>query len=263
MSNFFGLTCGIRQGGVLSPYLFAVYIDDVVRKVIDSKFACFVKGVCISILLYADDILLIAPSVTYLQRLLLVCEEELTWLEMSLNVKKSSCIRIGPRFNAKCCNIVNTEGHELSWANEVRYLGIFIEAASSFKCSLDNAKRLFYRSFNSIFGRVGRVASSDVIIQLFKSKCLPVLYYGLEACPLRKSQFKSLDFAINSSFRKIFDTKSQDVVDACRDMFNCLTAESTIANRRCKFLEKLCVSKNDLCSVFVASAKKDLFVCMI
>jgi len=58
-----------------------------------------------------------------------------------------------------------------------RYFMVFIEAASSFKCSLDNTKRSFYRSFNSIFGRVGRVASNEAIIQLLKSKCLSVLYY--------------------------------------------------------------------------------------
>ena len=82
---------------------------------------------------------------------------------MSLNVKKSCCIRIGARYSAKCCNIVNTESQELSWTTEVRYLGVFIEAVSSFKCSLHNAKRSFYRSFNSIFGRVGKWASNEVI----------------------------------------------------------------------------------------------------
>ena len=91
------------------------------------------------------------------------------WLEMS-NVKKSSCIRIGARYSAKCCNIVrpNTKGQQLSWATELRYLGVFTEAASSFKCSLDNAKRSFCRPLNSIFGRVVRVASNEVTIQLLK-----------------------------------------------------------------------------------------------
>jgi len=128
---------------------------------------------------------------------------------MSLNVKKSCCIRIGVRYSAKCFNIVNTEGQELSWTTEVRYIRVFIEATSSFKCSLDNAKRSSYRSFNSIFGRVGRLASNEVILQLLKSKCLPVLYYSMEACPLRKSQVKSLDFAVDGALRKIFDTKLQ------------------------------------------------------
>jgi len=52
-----------------------------------------------------------------------------------------------------------------------------------------------------IFGKVGRLASEDVTIQLIRTKCLPVLYYGLEACPVTKAQTKSLDYAC---FRKIF-----------------------------------------------------------
>jgi len=63
-----------------------------------------------NILIYADDILLIAPSVTSLQQLLNICEQELELMDISPNVKKSTCIRIGPRFNANCCNIVTRDG---------------------------------------------------------------------------------------------------------------------------------------------------------
>ena len=69
LSRFIGLGCGIRQCGVLSSYFFALYIDNVVKKVNDSKLGCYMKWVCTSILLYADDILLVAPSVTSLQQL--------------------------------------------------------------------------------------------------------------------------------------------------------------------------------------------------
>ena len=98
----FDLSCGVRQGGVLSPHLFAMYIDSVVKKVSDVKMDAIRGSLCMSILLYADDILLVAPSVTALQQLLLLCEQELMWLDMSLNVKKSVCIRIGAdlRLNA-------------------------------------------------------------------------------------------------------------------------------------------------------------------
>jgi len=96
---------------------------------------------------------------------------------MSLNAKKSTCIRIGPRFNANCCNVVTRGGRELAWTNVVRYLGIFTESALCFKCSLDNGKHSLYRTFNGIFGRVGRIASNEVTVQLVKSKCFPVLFY--------------------------------------------------------------------------------------
>ena len=48
-------------------------------------------------------------------------------------------------------------------------------------------------------------------------KCLPVLLFSLESCPLSKSQIKSLDFAINSAVSKIFNTKSQDITDNWED----------------------------------------------
>jgi len=40
---------------------------------------------------------------------------------------------------------------------------------------------------------------------------LPALYYGLEACPVNKSQIRSLEYVLNNTFRKIFAAKSFDV----------------------------------------------------
>ena len=50
----------------------------------------------IFVIVYADDILLLAPSVTKLQKLFRECEVELKLLDMAINSKKTCCIRIGP-----------------------------------------------------------------------------------------------------------------------------------------------------------------------
>ena len=119
-----------------------------------------------------DDILIIAPSVCELQRLLSICEVELEWLDMSINVKKSCCIRIGQRCDAVCAAITTSNGSSLPWVNELRYLGIYIVQSRKFKCSLNFAKRSCYRSLNAIFGRVGRVASEEVTLELVtKNAC--------------------------------------------------------------------------------------------
>jgi len=47
------------------------------------------------IILYADDILLLAPSLTELANLFRICERELHLLDMAINFKKPDCIRIG------------------------------------------------------------------------------------------------------------------------------------------------------------------------
>ena len=110
--------------------------------------------------------MLLAPSVTELERLLHICEKELEWLDMSINFKKSCCLRIGSRHDVKCANIVSLSGRVISWVSELRYLGIYIVSSRRVKISLHNAKRSFYRAANSIFGKVGRVASEEVVIEL-------------------------------------------------------------------------------------------------
>ena len=54
-----------------------------------------------------DDILLLAPMVTALEKLLHACERELIWLDMLINCKKSFCLRVGQRCDDVCANVVN------------------------------------------------------------------------------------------------------------------------------------------------------------
>ena len=113
----------------------------------------------------------------------------------------------------------------------------------------------------SLLGKlVESLQMHEVIVQLIKTKCFPVVYYGLEACPLRRpqSQFGSLNFVINSTFRNVFDTRSQDVVDVCLEMFNCVSAKQTVAMRNTKFSKRVSNSTNMLCQTFAAEAAKEL-----
>ena len=97
----------------------------------------------------------------------------------------------------------------------IRYLGIFIVQSRTFKCSIDEAKRSFYRAANVIFGKIGRFASEEVVtLHLLKTKCIPVLLYRLEAFPLNKSQISSIDFVINRFFMKLF-INNIEIVKCC------------------------------------------------
>jgi len=147
----------------------------------------------------ANDILLLAPRVTLLDRLFTVCEVGLTFHDVAVNSKKSCWLRVGARCDRPCNNLCTPAGHLIPWVDEMRYLGLFIIRSHTFKCSLDHAKRSFYRAVNRIFGRIGRTASEEVILELIKSKCLPIPLYGLEACPLNKTNL-TLDFSVNRFF---------------------------------------------------------------
>jgi len=139
---------------------------------------------------------------------------------MVINTRKSCCLRIEPRNNAYCLPPSLSNGIVIvPWVAEIRYLGIFIVRSRIFKCSLEYAKKSFNRAVNAIFGKIGHIASEEVTLQLLKSKCLPVLLYGLEACPLTKADIYSLDFVINRFFMKFFVTKNTETVKQCQDYF--------------------------------------------
>ena len=132
-------------------------------------------------------------------------------------------VRIGARFSHRCCTLSTTDGGKIKWAETVRYLGVHIISTKAFACSLAHAKKSFYRALNAVFGKVAGVASEEVTVELLKVKCLPVLLYGLEACPISNKQFKSLDFVLNGCFRKIFRIRSAEVVQSCMLLFNRLS----------------------------------------
>jgi len=95
--------------------------------------------------------LLLAPTVTALEKLLHACEPELIWLDMLINCKKSFCLRVGKRCDAVCANVFNYCGQPISWLTltEIRYIGIYFASSRSM------AKRSFYRTANAILGKVG------------------------------------------------------------------------------------------------------------
>ena len=72
-----------------------------------------------------------------------------------------------------------------------------------------------------------------------KFKCMPMLMYGLEVCPMKKRQLNSLEFVLTNCFMKIFKTKSKDVVIDCMSFFDFPNMCTAINVRKEKFLRKI------------------------
>ena len=73
-SQSFKISNGTRQGSVLSPVLFSVYLDDLLRKLRELQLGCHIGGYWLGGCGYADDLIVMAPSRDVLQRMLEVCE---------------------------------------------------------------------------------------------------------------------------------------------------------------------------------------------
>jgi len=110
----------------------------------------------------------------------------------------------------------------------------------------------------ALFSKVGRVASENVVVELLKTKCFPILLYGMEACRLTKTQINSLNYVISSSFRKIFNVSSNEIVYVCRSMYNCSNIEDILRIRKRRFLQKYCTLDNIVCALCRHQAETEL-----
>ena len=73
-SEYFNVVSGTKQGGVLSPRLFSMYMDGLIERLKKRGIGCHIINVFIACLLYADDMCLLAPSRGAMQELLSICE---------------------------------------------------------------------------------------------------------------------------------------------------------------------------------------------
>ena len=190
------------------------------------------------ILLYADDIVLISPTIYGLQALLNCVETDLLWLDMKLNASKSFCMRIGPRFIFDCCKIRTKSGIELEWVNKIRYLGVFFVSSSKFKCCLDSCKRAFYKAFNAIYGKIGQNASVETLMYMLNTNCVPILTYGLDCIPLNSTDRRAIDLPVTRACMKFFKSYSSALIKECQFFMGFLPVSSRVDLLKFNFLHK-------------------------
>ena len=73
-SDSFTISNGVKQGGIISAPLFAIYIDPLLEKLNNTKEGCYIGNICANAFAYADDIVLLSPSCTALRNLINICE---------------------------------------------------------------------------------------------------------------------------------------------------------------------------------------------
>ena len=89
---------------------------------------------------------------------------------------------------------------------------------------------------NGIFGKVLRIATEDTVLHLILTKCIPILLYSLDVCPVSVADNRSFDFMQSRLLKKVFKTGSIDVINECCEMFNIRSVSSLILNRKQNFL---------------------------
>ena len=202
-SYYVKVNSGVRQGGILSPSLFNIYIDVLIVRLRKMNFGCHIDNIFLGCLCYADDILLISPSVSALQMMLNICDDVGKELAITFNPMKSSCIMFGSGYAKYNPSSMTLSNSEISWVKNLKYLGIIIKTGKVFDIDIYQSRRKFYASVNSILER-RKYASEIVKVEIFEKQCLPILLYSVESLNLSREILHSISVAVNSVYRKNF-----------------------------------------------------------
>jgi hypothetical protein len=125
VSDTFRIKTGVRRGGILSPFLFRLYVVDI-RFVTSLRVGCNLGGKMINFLCFVDDMVLLAASWRALQCLIDVLYMCAKQLNMSFNVNKSVCMVFYPSDKKRivCCNfpMFNVGDYQLKLVSSYKYL---------------------------------------------------------------------------------------------------------------------------------------------
>ena len=124
VSKFVKLMSGLKQGGVLSPWLFALFMDDLVKELLSSGWGDRMECEDMVVLLFVDDVVLIQESVEKAQRLVnIVYEWGRSW-GMVLSASKS-----GWMSNVGGGNM-ELGGEVLPRVRKMKYLGVMLQEST-------------------------------------------------------------------------------------------------------------------------------------
>ena len=123
-SKLFHISNGVRQGGVLSPILFTLYIDDLLKSLEEHGVGCYWKHHFVGAVCYADDVALLAPSPSALRIMLNTCIKFSDLHCLSFNAEKTQLIKFykSPRPVTASLNITFL-GKKLLLSNSISHLG--------------------------------------------------------------------------------------------------------------------------------------------
>lgn len=252
-------TLGVWRCGILSPILFEIYIDDLLHTICTLRHGIMVGKNCISLVAYADDIILLMSSLQALHNMINILSKEALEIGLKFNHKKTAFMKFLPQCLQHCEPYLIIDNIKILPNNSIKYLGVHITVAQKLLSDMwsdnfeINIKIKYLYKKSHLLKKATNGLYDNVKALIFKTFFYQT--YGLALWQCAKEVWNSFRVAYNNAFRSLFNVQRYDHVmpfymmkhinhpDAQRrfQIFSCQTSISLCPNHYVKCLS-LCKS---------------------
>jgi len=251
-SEYFRVSNGVRQGGVLSPILFTIYLDSLLNSLQSSGRGCYWRQHFSGALCYADDLTILAPSPDALRKMLSDCETYADSHGIRFNVSKTQliCFRRSPRpvsSHFVFCNQV------LPLVDSVLHLGNTLNHDLADKLDIQAKLTSFLRKANGVLFRFS-FADVTTKMRLFQSFCLSL--YGCALWKLDSAALNSFSVAFHNVIRRIWNLPRRSHTAIVQSLASTGGIHNIVYSRFCGLFRSASVHSSGLIrSIFSDSAQ--------
>ena len=203
MSEWFEVKQGVRQGCPLSPWLFNIFLDMVVREARTNFHGGVKLDTCqVQVLLFADDTVLVTEREEDLQHNIRALQTAVKEHKLAVNWTKTNTMAIGREITG--CK-VEVDGHNVENVSEAVYLGVKFSEDGRMEGELERRIGIGMSTVGAMKAKVfeNRGLSWKAKMQVYNAMVVPMMTYGCESWVLREKEKFRLQATEMSILRKV------------------------------------------------------------
>ncbi|XP_053402804.1 uncharacterized protein LOC128558049 [Mercenaria mercenaria] len=200
-TEWFDVKSGLRQGCILSPLLFNLYINDLAVFLKSLDIGVKIGDELLCILLYADDIVLLAENAADLQKLLNALRDWCNLNDMNINVSKSKIIHFRPPSCSRTNQVFTCGNDTLEIVDRYTYLGLLMHEHLDLNVMVKDVAQSASRALGLVIAKCKVMGGFpyDVFTKLYDTVVWPVISYGSAIWGYRS--FSCIDAVHNRAMR--------------------------------------------------------------